>query len=36
VVKAVNIEEPGGKSYKFSGPAKMLEDLENLKNAGEL
>jgi peroxiredoxin len=32
VVKAVNIEEPGGKSYKISGPARMMEDLERLKS----
>lgn len=32
-VLSLNVEEPGGKSYKISGPARMLEDLERLKNA---
>lgn len=29
-VKHLNIEEPGGKSYKVSGPDHMLADLEKL------
>lgn len=31
VVKHLNIEEPGGGSYKVSGPDHMLEDLSKLK-----
>ncbi|KAF6255819.1 peroxiredoxin-like protein [Scenedesmus sp. NREL 46B-D3] len=30
-VVVLNVEEPGGKSYKISGPGHMLEDLANLK-----
>lgn len=31
VVKVLNVEEPGGMSYKVSGPSHMLDDLKNLK-----
>eukprot|EP00775_Hariotina_reticulata_P001371 gene1371-1713_t len=30
-VAVLNVEEPGGKSYKVSGPAHMLDDIANLK-----
>jgi peroxiredoxin len=32
-VLSLNVEEPGGKSYKISGPARMMEDLQKLKQA---
>lgn len=31
VIKILNIEQPGGQSYKVSGPSHMLEDLKHLK-----
>uniref|UniRef100_A0A383V724 Glutaredoxin-dependent peroxiredoxin n=1 Tax=Tetradesmus obliquus TaxID=3088 RepID=A0A383V724_TETOB len=30
-VTVLNVEEPGGKSYKISGPGHMLEDLARVK-----
>jgi hypothetical protein len=30
-LQVLNIEEPGGMSYKVSGPSHMLNDLQNLK-----
>lgn len=30
VIKVLNVEEPGGLSYKISGPSHMLEDLKAL------
>lgn len=30
-VEVLNVEEPGGKSYKTSGPGHMLDDLAKLK-----
>jgi peroxiredoxin len=33
-VAVLNVEEPGGKSYKVSGPAHMLDDISDLKQKG--
>lgn len=33
IIKVLNIEEAGGKSYKTSGPGHMLEDIANLKKS---
>ena len=32
VIKVLNIEEPGGSSYKVSGPDHMINDLTKLKS----
>lgn len=31
----VNVDEPGPKSYKVSGPQTMLDKLQALRGAGE-
>jgi peroxiredoxin len=33
VVRVLNVDEPGPKSYKVSGPDRMLEDLAKLKSS---
>jgi len=35
IVKILNVDEPGPKSYKVSGPERMLADLEKLKSEGK-
>lgn len=31
VIKVLNVEDAGGKSYKVSGPDHMLNDIQNMQ-----